>query len=147
MHGLYTHYLLSEDVYLAFSYWLEKFSPFYRLFLFVDLVFFRTKKYCIKNHEEIWFKHWKSVVLELKPCISCSDLQYWKSCAKFHSVGYTLQVQQSTVVLFTCLIFFLIKPELKLCIYYFDLHYFNIFESNWKLCYFHLSKLGRGIQM
>ena len=43
--NVYTNYSLSEDVHLEFSYWLDKFSSFYRLFfLFLDLVFFLIKR-------------------------------------------------------------------------------------------------------
>lgn len=49
-------------------------------------------KYCLENFEELWFKHWQCIVLELKLCIyytiSYFNLQYLESCANFQAFCY-----------------------------------------------------------
>ena len=81
---LYTRNSPSEDVHLEFSYWFGKFSSFNRLILFWNLIIFKTRNiYCLKNYEELWFKHWKCVVPLLKLCISYFNLQYVESCELF----------------------------------------------------------------
>ena len=85
---------------------------------------FYNEKYCLKNYEKPWFKHWKCVAFEMKLCISYFDWQYLMSCANFHSVN-----KEGGQINFTGLTkysgsmhgwIFSIKHELKLCVYFFD---------------------------
>ena len=55
-------------------------------FLILDFVVFENKKYCLKKYDELWFKHSKCVVLQLKLRISYFDLQYLESCVNFNSI-------------------------------------------------------------
>ena len=72
--NLYTNYLSFEDVHLEFSYSLGIFFHFKSFFSVFGLT---RLKYCLKNYEELWFKHWTCVVLELKLCFYYYDLQYF----------------------------------------------------------------------
>ena len=66
--NLHIYFSLSEDI----------------LFLFFLHLFFKTRNIVLEIIEKKSNLQ-KRVVLELKLCISYSDLQYLESCAKFHS--------------------------------------------------------------